>query len=263
MNYVLRLCAFFIACLLSFQSWGALIFNEDFEGPVTRTFFPGSTKYYMAAPDIAVVKSGWCYTQSGAGGFDAWSSSTRYKLTGSKSIRNEYNGNLYVSGSCERQTMHLGYTNSELFSISGREPPNSTNHGDERWIGVAYYYPDNEGTFSSWWAKTDKPMNIFQFLAGDGTPSGFSPEIFISLYGGGKVRVENKWSTNPDGEVGSDNIVKYGNFSKNAWNRLVVHFKRNWDNTGVLEVWVNGTKVMDRQNTAVAFRSKDRGYWDV
>ena len=260
---MIRLFTFLLLAVLSFPGWGALIFNEDFEGPVNRTFFPGSSKYYQVAPDTAVIKSGWCYTKTGAGGFDAWSSSTKYKLTGSKSIRNEYNGTLFVANVCTRQTMHLGYNNVEMFSSTGRVPPKSTNHGDERWVGVAYYYPDNEGTFGSWWGDTEAaPTNIFQFMASS-PDANMSPEIFISLYGGGKVRVQNKWSTNAVGEVGQDTEIKYGTFSKNAWNRLVVHFKRNWDNTGVLEVWVNGTKVMNRQNMAVAYRSKDRGYWDV
>jgi len=264
-----RISAFFCACVLSLQAFGALLYQQDFEGTFSRTTWSTNSRYYEPVDGLIMDKQLWCYTVGGIGGYDSWRSSTTYKKSGSKSIRNELNGmkkNLECGGTEEksRQSVHVGADIQKLYVYANGQVPNRTNHGDERWFGISYYYPSNEGTIGSWWGK-DKYVNILQFMSSGNldSPYQFIPEIFISLGGNGNVRVQNYYSVllpkATDKKVVTTNI---GRFTKDAWNDIVIHYKRNWTSAGSLTVWVNGVKAMERLNTPVAVRSAPSGYFD-
>jgi len=255
--------------LVSLQAFGALLYQQDFEGTFSRTTWPTSSRYYEPVDGLIMDKQLWCYTVGGIGGYDSWRSSTTYKKSGSKSIRNELNGmkkNLECGGTEEksRQSMHVGADIQKLYIYANGQVPNRTNHGDERWFGISYYYPSNEGTISSWWSK-DQYVNILQFMSSGNLTSvyQFIPEIFISLGNNGNVRVQNYVSTTtPTATVKTTYTTNTGRFTKDAWNDIVIHYKRNWTNDGSLTVWVNGVKAMERLNTPVAVRSAPSGYFD-
>lgn len=201
-----------------------------------------------------------CHTQS-TSGYESFQITDKYARNGKHSIRNEMHGT-WKNGDCPAGTDNTYENKSRQELIHGKgidglllAPGSKTSQGDERWIGGSFYYPSNEGTFDSWWNDTDNCTAVMQLF---GSGNSGTPELFVSLCGNGKIKLENRVSTNPDEE----DITLYtstGTFKPDVWNDVVIHWLRDYDSDGILEVWIDGQKVMSRVNTPVSIRDKPDG----
>jgi hypothetical protein len=268
MNYILRLCAFFIACVLSFPGWGALLFQADFETALTKTpLYVKSAQPRAWIINPNVWSNGWCYTQA-THGYESYSISTRYKRTGASSILNT-NNTMNKSDACNtvgvaasllksRQEMVLGMGIPELTT----DVPSAVNFvggvqmGEEIWYGASYYYPSDEGTNAQWWTAGNPRMNIVQFMAQ--TPC-CSPELYVMLGNSGRVDFQIRTSS-PSAPTEQVIDTYKGQFQMDRWNDLVIRWKRGYDNTGIFEAWINGVKVATRVNQPVSIHSKVNMY---
>lgn len=86
---------------------------------------------------------------------------------------------------------------------------------------------------------------LFQFHSQGG---GLSPCISLRVEGG-NYTMKVLWSNilNPTTHQGEASYT-LGSYTAGEWIKWVIHVKFAWDNTGILEVWKDGTKVADRQN---------------
>jgi hypothetical protein len=196
--------------------------------------------------------NGGCYFKPSQS-YNSFEISTNYKREGSYSLRTELNG-AHKNSICpleynrlekrSRSELRLAYNHSAFKEIK---------HGQEIWWGSSYYFPSNEGTFSSWWNDSQRVM-IAQFM---GAGNSFSPEIFMTI-GAGKLSIESYYSTVATGE----NLVRSSAsaaMKSNQWNDIVVNWKRTWQSSGFLRVWVNGILVVNKSGP-VAIRDKPHGY---
>jgi hypothetical protein len=264
MKYVMRLCAFFCALFLSVPVFGATFYEQDWEtATLTRT--PVRTGVNLVT---GAYTGSPCFIASQYG-FDSWSTSTKYKRKGSRSLRNEnHTGLKKTDAVCNqsgderlksRQEIRYGSNTTEMGIVNSSLIQGGIDMGEERWYGISYYYPSDEGTFDQWWDDGDPRMNIFQVME-HGGPSGSTPAVFIVLSRSGRVDVQSKYSTDPTTEVLKTNPETSGYFIKDTWNDLVVRHKRGWDNTGILQVWINGTQVTNYVNHPVSIRSMPVAY---
>jgi hypothetical protein len=70
----------------------------------------------------------------------------------------------------------------------------------------------------------------------------------------GTFRVISRWgNVNPAPQV----IAGTQTITKGAWHDFVFHVKWRGDNTGVMEMWMNGTKFVDRHNVPTAYSDWD------
>lgn len=201
-----------------------------------------------------------CHSQQ-TSGYESFQLSDNYHRNGSHSIRNELHGT-WKNDQCPYGSDNTFEAKSRQELIHGKgihgllyEPGDKVSQGDERWIGGSFYYPSDEGTFDSWWADTSNCVAIMQLF---GSGNSGTPEIFMQLCGQGKVKIENRVSTHPSEEE----IVMYtasGTFEPDRWNDIVIHWLRDWDSDGILEIWIDGLKVMSRINTPVSIRDKPDG----
>lgn len=116
---------------------------------------------------------------------------------------------------------------------------------DEGWYGFSQYFPDSYITDS-----TEEVVGQWHDYPDAGETAARSPSNAIST-GNGRLKWTTRWDAtrikldnNPQGYYEID----LGPVPKNTWIDWVVHIKFSHTNTGILEVWKNGVKVVDRQN---------------
>ncbi len=111
----------------------------------------------------------------------------------------------------------------------------------EGWYGFSQYFPDT-------YVPDSSEEIITQWLdeSAKGKPVNRSPTNAI-ITADDKL----KWMIRGDTDAGTsvgNNYIDLGTIPKNRWIDWVVHIKYSQDNSGILEVWMDGIKVIDRQN---------------
>jgi hypothetical protein len=270
MSYITRISAFFCACLLSFQAWGAAsTFEFDWE---------------VASPSAANVRNatdgywyhGNCFAKSAGDLFNSVELSTKYKRLGSKSIRLERWSLLSNS---------QGHNNCESFLKSDTERHRNEIRygygkgvgtfenwvmGAERWLRFSVYLPSDEGNFNTWNTSTKRIM-LAQLIGTAGTDH--TPEVEIILTGGPKLHISGYYGTAASGGTEVGQTFGSFNLKKDAWNDIIVRHRRNWQDAtespsghGILQIWANCTDwaactpVVDFSGRA-AIRNKTTGWF--
>jgi len=261
MKYILSV----LLALVSIHSWGAVIAEEDWEiSSVGRAL---SNNGYVLTSDMWT--SAKCYILSQGYGFDSMQTSTKFARSGSRSLRNENNtGKKHTESVCSsserseqksRQSVLVGYNVDGIYDSATRS--GEIRPGDEHWLGFSLYYPSNEGTNSQWWTLNNDTMNIMQTM--EHKPGDWTPSVFINLRTNGLVEVESKYSTTPTTQTLRVNPKTYGNITRDRWNDFVVRHKRACDNTGILQVWLNGELITNYVNTPVSLCDKPNAYMEI
>lgn len=246
----------FLLLLVSVQVGAAVNYEQSFEsGTIAKSDLAGWGYYWNVLPPDVITLS--CFWTTATKGFNSFETSTKYAREGTKSIRVENHGNLTGdlcnrSDTKQRAQIQPGYGVDGVL-ILGENAGQLL--GQERWYATSFYFPGNEGTHASWWSKSDKTQ-ILQIMANGNSNT---PELALNIYESGKIMLENRYrlsSSSP--EVLAPR--SYGQFQANAWNDVVVYFKRLATSSGVLKVWINGTLVMNRVNTPVAIATMPNAF---
>ena len=132
-----------------------------------------------------------------------------------------------------------------LFPASGRV-------GDERWFGLSFLVPTNweqeedpsvtQSTLAQWHARPDREL-------GEG---GRSPPLRIDVKGN-DWSVRSRWDPkrvtegNDPRPEGGDQLLWAGPFEPGVWTDWVIHVKWSYTADGLLEVWKDGIKVVERR----------------
>ena len=197
----------------------------------------------------SIYIAGACYNKA-EHGYNSFEISTKYKRSGSYSLRAELHGDDKNSVCKDEYLRAEKRSRSEARLAFNHSTFKYIDHGDEIWWGTSYYFPSDEGTYSSWWTSSSRTM-IAQFL---GTGNSHTPELFMTIGGGGKLTFESYSSTTATGE----SLVRTSHsttIQPNRWNDIVVQWRRTWQSSGFLRIWVNGTLIANKSGP-VAIRDK-------
>ncbi len=113
-------------------------------------------------------------------------------------------------------------------------------HGSEHWFTTSYYFPSNEGDFSSWWPNGSKSI-IFQLL---GAGNSFTPEVHFMIGSKGRLEIEMSSSVTERELLKVEH--KYTTIQPDKWVDVVVHWKRSWKSDGILQIWVDGDLIVNK-----------------
>ena len=116
---------------------------------------------------------------------------------------------------------------------------------EEGWFGFSQYFPD---TYIS--DSTGEVIGQWHDKEDPGEYAGRSPSNTL-LTADDRIKWMARWDADKIMDSGySDGLVyiDLGPIPKNQWIDWVVHIKFSHTNTGILEVWKNGEKVIDRIN---------------
>lgn len=238
-NITGRISAFFCVLFLCQSAQATLLYSQDWEGataPLSRT---------------GILRNGACFSNP-PDAFNSIELSTNHVFQGSQSLRMELrdtpcpsgiSGLAWIAGMWRNE---LGYGDL-VTGLDTRE--NEIGHGQEIWIRYALYFPSNEGT--NWWSSSTR--TIISQLIGGGNSS--TPEVHAMIGNNGRLDFEQTYSTAATGE----NLVKRTDstyINRDEWNTVVINWKRTWENTGKLKIWVNGTQLVNRINEPTVIRNK-------
>jgi hypothetical protein len=115
----------------------------------------------------------------------------------------------------------------------------------EGWYGFSQYFPDHYKSDA-----TSEVIGQWHDQADEGEHVDRSPSNTL-LTGEGRIKWMARWDADKIMDSGYSDGLEYidiGPIPKNEWIDWVVHIKYSHINTGILEVWMNGKKVIDRQN---------------
>ena len=115
----------------------------------------------------------------------------------------------------------------------------------EGWYGFSQYFP---ASYTS--GSTGEVIGQWHDQADDGEHVDRSPSNTL-LTSDGRIKWMARWDADKIMDSGYSDGLEYidlGAIPKNEWIDWVVHIKYSHTNTGILEVWMNGEKVIDRQN---------------
>lgn len=131
---------------------------------------------------------------------------------------------------------------------------------EEGWYGFSQYFPASYESdpvpelVGQWHNPPDEEENDAR-----------SPSNFILLRDD-RFKWHLRWDADkiiynntPDGFIEID----MGPIPKNQWIDWVVHIKFAYDNTGILEVWKDGIKVIDRQNMPNSYNDEKLPYFKL
>lgn len=127
----------------------------------------------------------------------------------------------------------------------------------EGWYGFSQYFPDSYATdpvaeiVGQWHDKEDPGEAVAR-----------SPSNSLQV-ANDRFRWQLRWDADRIMESGfSDGhiYIDLGPVPKNRWIDWVVHIKFSHTNTGVLEVWMDGKKVIDRQNMPNSYNDENFPY---
>ncbi|MCJ7758270.1 MAG: heparin lyase I family protein [Gillisia sp.] len=114
----------------------------------------------------------------------------------------------------------------------------------EGWYGFSQYFPETYVPDSSEEIITQWQDQSVKGGGGNGSPSNAI------------ITVDDKvqWMVQKDADANnSTDYIDLGTIPKNIWIDWVVHIKYSQTNTGILEVWMDGKKVIDRQNMSNSY----------
>jgi hypothetical protein len=174
----------------------------------------------------------------------AWNITT-VGATSSLAISNKYaRGNTKTCGRCE-----VNFADSTTHDPSRAELVQYFNTGTvECWVGLSMLFPkstadDVNPEIITHWHEVD------QNDIGEGARSPALSLVSIN----GQFRFDIKWSSleNNSGPGGGtlldgQTTIALGAIPKEKWIDWVFHIKHGHDETGIVEVWKDGTKVIDR-----------------
>ncbi len=115
----------------------------------------------------------------------------------------------------------------------------------EGWYGFSQYFP---ASYTS--GSTGEVIGQWHDQADDGEHVDRSPSNTL-LTVDGRIKWMARWDADKIMDSGYSDGLEYidlGAIPNNEWIDWVVHIKYSHTNTGILEVWMNGEKVIDRQN---------------
>jgi Polysaccharide lyase len=131
---------------------------------------------------------------------------------------------------------YTGRYHSEAVRNDGYTP------GDQRFYGFAFYLPAN-------WQFVNQSFNIAQFIA-DFTNTGcddWMPSTMVWLQGS-TLNTRVKYGT-----ICGQHITTYNSIASvtaGAWHRVEIQASWKSDASGYLKLWFDGTKVLEKLNTA-------------
>ena len=123
----------------------------------------------------------------------------------------------------------------------------------EGWYGFSQFFPDtyiSDSTGEStaqWHDQADE---------GEHVARSASNSIITS---DNRIKWMLRWDSRPimpNGFSEGHIYIDLGEIPKNRWIDWVVHIKYSHTNTGILEVWMDGVKVIDRQNMPNSYNDK-------
>lgn len=190
---------------------------------------------------------GNCYTEQ-KHGYNSMELSKKRVREGNYSNRLELHGDDKNSVCSRAYLVREAKSRNELRFLAN-DAKGQFKHGSEHWFTTSYYFPSNEGSFSSWWPKSQRVI-IFQLL---GAGNSQTPEIHFLLGNKGRLDIEMSASVTP-----SENLIKDHKavtIKPDQWVDVVVHWKRSWQSDGILQIWINGNLVVNKKGPT-AIRDK-------
>lgn len=129
--------------------------------------------------------------------------------------------------------------------------------GSERWYGFSQYFPGDYGSDG-----TGDIIGQWHDVPDIGEATNRSPSNAL-IASNDKLKWMVRWDSDrimTDGY--SDGIIylDLGKIPKDRWVDWVVHIKYSHTNTGILEVWMDGVKVINRQNMPNAYNDSEYPY---
>ncbi|SHN04112.1 protein of unknown function [Salegentibacter salegens] len=129
---------------------------------------------------------------------------------------------------------------------------------EEGWYGFSQYFPDSYISDA-----TEEVVGQWHDQPDIGETTARSPSNAI-ITGNDRIRWMIRWdSTRIKQDNNSEGLhyIDLGKIPKNKWIDWVVHIKYSHTNTGILEVWMDGVKVIDRQNMPNSYNDEKYPYF--
>jgi len=223
-----RIIGFLFLAVLSFPGWGALLYEQTFEGSTPLASRSG----------VDLVRT--CGMTTATHGYNSVELSTRQARAGTQAIRFETQGNVQCPGHTEAKARNEIIWGAGLPGLQ-YHPSTDTAINTEWWFGFSVYFAADEGTVG--WYDYNQDYYIAQPFSLDTLGSG-SPEVnFVKQPGNdGYTYVQYRVSGGSEQPSSKPGFVPV----KNGWNDFVLHYKRDPTNTGYMKIWLNGTVVHDR-----------------
>ncbi len=128
----------------------------------------------------------------------------------------------------------------------------------EGWYGFSQYFPDSYTSDSS-----EEVISQWHVQADEGEATNRSPSNAL-IASEGRLKWMLRWDADrimTDGYSDGLIYIDLGEIPKNKWIDWVVHIKYSHTNTGTLEVWKDGEKVIDRQNKPNTYNDEKYPYF--
>jgi len=135
----------------------------------------------------------------------------------------------------------------------------------EQWYGFSAYFPS---TSPNWWQSESVEKFFFQVHASPDTNERWRWPIVGFFINKGNLRILNAWDTRSITEAYLPGNLVWHDFdgvnhpkipiARDTWMDFVVHGKWYWDDRGLLEIWFNGDKIIERRDTPVCFNDNVR-----
>ena len=115
--------------------------------------------------------------------------------------------------------------------------------GSKLWYQWSVYYPSNEGTFDSWWKRSDRIIvgKISGWGSGDSTV-----EVEFMLGNSGRLDLDQHYTTVNTSVEQKIKISRIATLAPDKWHDIRVYFNRSYTDSGQVTIWVNDQKVYDR-----------------
>jgi len=129
---------------------------------------------------------------------------------------------------------------------------------EEGWYGFSQYFPDSYVSSS-----TGEVIGQFHDQADVGETASRSPSNTL-LTGDDRIKWMARWDADKIMDSGFSDGLEYidlGPIPKNKWIDWVIHIKFSHTNTGIVEVWKDGVKVIDRINMPNAYNDDKYPYF--
>lgn len=127
----------------------------------------------------------------------------------------------------------------------------------ETWYGFSQFFPDSYISDS-----TGEVIGQWHVQADAGETTNRSPSNAL-LASNGRLKWMARWDADrimTDGFSDGLIYIDLGEIPKNRWIDWVVHIKYSHTNTGILEVWMDGVKVINRQNMPNTYNDEKYPY---
>jgi hypothetical protein len=124
------------------------------------------------------------------------------------------------------------------------------------WVGFRLYNDSSNSAYWSYLGSSGKSVcDPLTIVRGNHRETALR---YSSPNGQPHIKLQRRWRK-PDGKINfadaQDFPIQYG------WNDIVVHFRREWTNDGIIELWINGAKVTSDSRWANVRTASDPGVW--